>query len=151
MRKSIIRNTAEAFNPDIMIVDKEPLGLKGEVEETLAMLKARGTTAILGLRDVMDAPDALERNGRRKTVLEKIDEYYDEVWVYGTPGFYDPLTGLAGGETAASKITYHRFPQTPPCRLCGIRSPCRSQTPILVTAGGGGDGAALMEWVFIRL
>ncbi len=45
MRESIIRHTAETFQPDIFIVDKEPMGLKGEVEDTLAYLKSRGTHA----------------------------------------------------------------------------------------------------------
>ena len=31
MRASIIRHTADVFDPDIFIVDKEPLGLRGEV------------------------------------------------------------------------------------------------------------------------
>ena len=39
MRSSIIKHTAEAFGPDVILVDKEPLGLRGEVEETLHMLK----------------------------------------------------------------------------------------------------------------
>ena len=60
MRQSIIRHTAETFQPDVFIVDKEPMGLKGEVEETLTYLKARGTTLVLGMRDVMDAPHLLE-------------------------------------------------------------------------------------------
>ena len=59
MRQSIIRHTAETFQPDIFIVDKEPLGLRGELEETLSYLKTRGTTLVLGLREVMDAPHLL--------------------------------------------------------------------------------------------
>lgn len=43
MRRSIIYHTAESFQPDIFIVDKEPMGLRGEVEETLAYLKGQGT------------------------------------------------------------------------------------------------------------
>ncbi|MDJ0894147.1 MAG: hypothetical protein QNJ92_03320, partial [Alphaproteobacteria bacterium] len=43
MRSSIIRHTASIFDPDLFIVDKEPLGLRGEVRETLQMLKERGT------------------------------------------------------------------------------------------------------------
>ena len=42
IRSSIVQHTAEAFDPDLFIVDKEPLGLRGEVGETLAMLKERG-------------------------------------------------------------------------------------------------------------
>ena len=39
LRGSIIQHTAEVFDPDIFIVDKEPLGLRGEVQETLNILK----------------------------------------------------------------------------------------------------------------
>ena len=56
MRGSIIQHTADIFDPDLFIVDKEPLGLRGEVRETLEMLQARGTRLVLGLRDVMDEP-----------------------------------------------------------------------------------------------
>src|SRR5690349_24281621 len=35
MRASIIRHTADIFDPDLFIVDKEPLGLRGEVKQTL--------------------------------------------------------------------------------------------------------------------
>jgi len=38
MRTRIIRDTADIFRPDLFIVDKEPLGLRGEVEDTLAYL-----------------------------------------------------------------------------------------------------------------
>ncbi len=55
LRRSLILNTAESFRPDIMIVDKEPLGLRGELEPTLGFLKKRGTMLVLGLRDVMDS------------------------------------------------------------------------------------------------
>src|SRR5215472_6014511 len=59
LRASILTHTAEIFSPDLFIVDKEPLGLRGEVEETLELLHARGVPAILGLRDVMDEPAQL--------------------------------------------------------------------------------------------
>ncbi|MDA0342224.1 MAG: hypothetical protein O3B74_11580, partial [Proteobacteria bacterium] len=56
LRESIIRHTADTFDPDLFIVDKEPWGLRGEVKKTMEMLKERGTPLILGLRDVMDEP-----------------------------------------------------------------------------------------------
>jgi predicted glycosyltransferase len=73
MRQSIIRHTAETFQPDIFIVDKEPMGMKGEVEETLTYLKTRGAMLILGLREVMDAPHLLDAEWKRKNVMDKID------------------------------------------------------------------------------
>ena len=46
LRGSIIQHTAEAFNPDIFIVDKEPLGLRGEVKDTLSILKKSGALLV---------------------------------------------------------------------------------------------------------
>lgn len=69
MRQSIIRHTAESFEPDMFIIDKEPLGLRGEVEDTLTYLKTRGTKLVLGLRDVMDAPHLLEAEWKRNEMM----------------------------------------------------------------------------------
>ena len=95
MRASIIQHTAEIFDPDIFIVDKEPWGLRGEVRDTLQGLKARGTPLVLGLRDVMDDPKLLNAEWRRKAVLPALRDLYDEIWVYGLPQIYDPLDGTA--------------------------------------------------------
>ncbi|MGL4296138.1 MAG: glycosyltransferase family protein, partial [Aestuariivirga sp.] len=89
MRQSIIRHTADTFQPDIFIVDKEPLGLRGEVEDTLAYLKTKGTILVLGLREVMDAPDLLDAEWKQRDVLRKIGRLYDAIWVYGPPDFYN--------------------------------------------------------------
>src|SRR3954471_16614823 len=82
LRASIIRHTAEIFDPDIFIVDKEPLGLRGEVAPTLKSLKRRGTRLVLGLRDVMDEPRLLEPEWQRKKAMPALRELYDEIWVY---------------------------------------------------------------------
>src|SRR3546814_11900846 len=76
MRASIIEHTAEAFDPDLFIVDKEPLGLRGEVEATLAMLRQRGTPCVLGLRDVMDEPGLLAPAWERKQVVPALQRYF---------------------------------------------------------------------------
>src|SRR3954462_13332782 len=38
IRSSIIQHTADIFDPHLFLVDKEPLGLRGEVRATLEML-----------------------------------------------------------------------------------------------------------------
>src|SRR5687767_1895677 len=81
IRQSIIRSTAETFEPDLLIVDKEPMGLRGELEETLSFLKTRATTVVLGLRDVMDAPKLLDVEWKQRDVMRKIDLFYDRIWV----------------------------------------------------------------------
>jgi len=144
MRRSIIRHTAETFEPDIFIVDKEPMGLNGEVEETLTYLKTRGTTLILGLREVMDSPHLLDAEWQRKSVMPKISQYYDNVWVYGPPDFYDPLIGLEVPEPVRNKMNFVGFLQrSVPSETLTDHRP--KEDYILVTTGGGGDGADLVN------
>eukprot|EP00913_Durusdinium_trenchii_P027032 g25367.t1 len=144
MRQAIIRQTAESFQPDIFIVDKEPLGLRREVEDTLVYLKSRGTLLALGLRDVMDAPHLLEAEWRRNDMMAKIDQLYDHVWVYGPPDFHDPLVGLEVPASLRRKMTFVGFLQ----RKAWARatpSPEQRGDYILVTTGGGGDGFELVR------
>jgi predicted glycosyltransferase len=144
MRKSIIRHTAETFQPDIFIVDKEPMGLHGEVEETLAYLKKQGTTLVLGLREVMDAPHLLDAEWKRNDVMRKIGQFYDSVWVYGPPDFYDPLVGLDVPPVVRSKMDFVGFLQR------SVSPDVESEHKpkgdyILITTGGGGDGSDLIH------
>jgi len=146
MRASIIRSTAEMFQPDMFIVDKEPMGLRGEVEETLSYLKTRGTTLVLGLREVMDSPQQLDSEWRKNDVLRKIGMLYDMVWVYGPPDFYDPLTGLDVPANVRAKMKFVGFLQR---GLPRVEEPDHKPKGdyILVTTGGGGDGAELIHQV----
>jgi len=149
MRSSIIRHTADIFDPDLLIVDKEPLGLRGEVRDTLDLLQRRGTALILGLRDVMDDPEALESEWERKQAVPALAEYYDEIWVYGLPQICDPLAGLAVPWGVRQRMTYTGYlrrnaaePQVTPEILDVLKSEF-----VLVTPGGGGDGEALIDLV----
>jgi len=145
MRQAIIRQTAESFQPDIFIVDKEPLGLRREVEDTLVYLKSRGTLLVLGLRDVMDAPHLLDAEWRRNDVMAKIDQLYDHVWVYGPPDFHDPLTGLDVPPSLRRKMTFVGFLQRKAWASRTTSLPKPRGDYILVTTGGGGDGFELVR------
>ena len=149
MRASIIRHTAEMFDPDIFIVDKEPLGLRGEVQETLEVLKKGGTRLVLGLRDVLDDPRLLEPEWRRKNVLPALRDLYDEIWIYGLPQICDPLEGIALPLSVQQKLIYTGYlPRQVSTSGAPPRLPEITKRPyILVTTGGGGDGENLIEWV----
>jgi predicted glycosyltransferase len=149
IRSSIIRHTADIFDPDLLLVDKEPLGLRGEVGETLRMLADRGTRLVLGLRDVMDDPEVLLDEWRRKNVYPALHDLYDEIWVYGLPQIFDPLTELPGMESLAHKVTFtgylRRQTAAAPVDLGSLGLP--DEPYVLVTTGGGGDGEVLIDWV----
>ena len=149
MRASIIQHTAEVFAPDVFIVDKEPLGLRGEIQDTLEMLKERGSRLVLGLRDVMDDPAALAEEWARKNPVPALETLYDDVLVYGLPQICDPLAGLGLPDPIRRKMIYTGYLESassdgPP----GVPAATALPEPfILVTPGGGGDGEDLIDWV----
>jgi predicted glycosyltransferase len=149
IRSSIIRHTADMFDPDMLIIDKEPLGLRGEVQDTLALLRRRGAALILGLRDVMDDPGALESEWERKNAVPALSEYYDEIWVYGLPQICDPLAGLPVPASVRRRMIYTGYLR----RSAGEPLPTPETRAVLdsefllVTPGGGGDGEALIDLV----
>ncbi|MFN0263393.1 glycosyltransferase family protein [Tepidamorphus sp. 3E244] len=151
MRRAVIHHTAAAFDPDIMIVDKEPMGLRGELESTLELLGERGTMLIAGLREVMDGPEELREEWERADMVRKVTETYDHVWVYGPRDFWNPLTGLDVPEALTQRISYTGY-----LDRTGKSAPTHHpqnvpKNYILVTAGGGGDGAPLMNDVLSAL
>ena len=149
IRRSIIHHTAEVFEPDLFLVDKEPLGLRGEVRSTLEMLRARGTRCVLGLRDVMDEPASLVDEWQRKGVFPALEELYDEIWVYGLPQIFDPLSEIPGMAPLAPKVRFTGYLERSVPEVAGSQPEHRPPREpfILVTPGGGGDGAELIDWV----
>jgi predicted glycosyltransferase len=148
IRASIIRHTAEVFEPDLFIVDKEPLGLKGEIAETLTMLKERGTSLVLGLRDVMDEPTLLRREWEGPNVLPVLGDLYDEIWVYGLSEIWEPLSDLEVPAAVRRKMIYTGYLPRVASTNPQVAPTVRMDEPyLLVTAGGGGDGDVLMDWV----
>jgi len=149
MRSSIIRHTADTFDPDLFLVDKEPLGLRGEIEDTLSLLKARGVPIVLGLRDVMDEPALLAPEWERKKVLPALADFYDEIWIYGLPQVCDPLEGIEIPDFVRRRTVYTGYLERKvPTQLSHMPARPRLEVPyLLVTPGGGGDGDALVDWV----
>lgn len=147
MRASIIEHTAKLFDPDLFLVDKEPLGLRGEVKPTLEMLRDRQTRTVLGLRDVMDDPLLLGPEWERKKAMPALVDLYDEVWVYGRPEICDPLEGIEVPPEVTAKTTYTGYLRRAAGAVYPGFEPPFAEPYLLVTPGGGGDGEELVDWV----
>ncbi|WP_417667239.1 glycosyltransferase family protein [Roseibium sp.] len=150
IRASIIEHTAKVFEPDIFIVDKEPLGLRGEVLPTLEALKDTDTRLVLGLRDVMDDPDILRQEWERKNVYPALSKLYDEIWVYGPEGICNPVEGIDLPDGIEDKLRYTGYlRRTLPegAEKVPEPAPFGEEPYILVTPGGGGDGVEMVDWV----
>ena len=139
LRRAIIRHTAEVFRPHVFLVDKEPLGLRGEISDTLALLRHCGTRIVLGLRDVMDESSKLKIEWERKNVIPALSTLYDEIWVYGLAEICEPLKGLPLPQNVLDKMVYtgyiKRTPLQGPTQLATVTF---SEPYILVMTGGGG-------------
>lgn len=144
LRGSLIRSAVEAYAPDLLIVDKEPAGFRGELLPTLESLMAlRRTQVVLGLRDVLDDRHMLAAEWARKNAVEATERFYDEIWVYGPQSFHDPVAGLPLSDAARSRLHWTGY-----LRRGGLQDGPEFEDPyILVTPGGGGDGAMMVDLV----
>ena len=146
LRSALLCAAEEAFDPDMIIVDKEAWGFRNELAETLETAKRRGARLILGLRDVLDEPSVLRKEWDRKGAVEAIERYYDEIWIYGVPEVCDPLAGIPISDAMQKRVTYTGYlrREAPAWPLVGLSPP--DEPYVLVTTGGGGDGADLIDW-----
>ncbi|MBN9470977.1 MAG: hypothetical protein J0J10_19590 [Bosea sp.] len=149
LRAEIIKQVALSFDPDVVIVDKEPLGLRGELLPSLEILRRRGARIVLGLRDVLDEPAIVHDEWRQSGALDALANVYDDIFVYGLEGIYNPLIGLPNQQLFADKIRYTGYlKRAVPSPMPPYRHPRITKGPfILVTPGGGGDGAGVIDWV----
>ena len=153
IRKNIITATAKTFQPQLFIVDKEPLGLRKEVLPTLKWLQRcrPNTRAILGLRDIMDDAATVKKDWDEKGVYEVLESLYSEIWVYGDREFYDPIAEYDISESISRKIYFTGYiPRKIPGKEAAraIRKELGVQQEeklVVVTTGGGGDGYNVMR------
>ena len=153
IRKNIITATAKTFQPQLFIVDKEPLGLRKEVLPTLKWLKRSrpDTRAILGLRDIMDDAATVKKDWQVKGVYEILQNLYSEIWVYGNREFYNPIKEYEIADTISQKMYFTGYiPRKIPGpeAVRNIRKELGVQPDdklVVVTTGGGGDGYLVMR------
>jgi predicted glycosyltransferase len=157
LRSKTIAAALDAFEPDVLIVDKVPRGAGGELDLSLEAIRSHGLTrCVLGLRDVLDDPETVRREWREAGTDDIISEYYDSVWIYGDPALYDPVREYGFPHAVANKVRFTGYLD----QRSRLRASGRGEDPlarlglaeaplILCQVGGGQDGAALAE-VFVH-
>jgi predicted glycosyltransferase len=145
-REQMILQTALAFQPDLVLVDKTPAGVQNELLPTLRHLKTwrPETRLVLGMRDIEDDPATTRLEWEACDARRLQEEVYDRLLLYGQREVFDPVREYAMSPTAAAKLV--------PCGYLGGVTPTRSREAvrreldadgrplIVVTVGGGGDG-----------
>jgi predicted glycosyltransferase len=144
IRRDLILGTAEAFRPHLFMVDNVPLGMKGEVLPTLKHLRERSpsTRIVLNLRDILDDPKTIRAAWERDGVWSVLEQFYDHILVLGDRSVHDAeqAYGLPPGKTVHVGYAAPRPRQTP-----ALRAEKSGGVRILLTAGGGSDGASLLD------
>ncbi len=145
LRSHLLEAALVRYRPDLVVLDRHPLGVRKELRSPLRKLRRRSpqTRVVLGLREVLDAPKVAAREWNDLGEDDLLGDLIDEVWVYGDPSVHNPA---ATGEVPA--------PLTDRVRFTGYLAHGRDLNPVpsawdaaipfvLTTVGGGSDGADL--------
>ena len=153
LRADLIRNTVLNFEPDLILVDKKPLGVANELAPTLTALRllAKRPKLVLVLRDILDRPEKTIPIWTSNRYHDVIRDFYDRVLVLGSTDVFNAVDEYAFPSSSADKTFF-----------CGYTNRAGSQRPrpevreelginggrlVLATSGGGEDGARLTNEV----
>lgn len=143
LRACIIEGVLSKIRPDVFVVDHEPAGAMDELLPALKLLKEIGTRTVLGLRDILDAPERTTSAWAAAGVDRLIADAYDQILIYGDPAFfssrdaYDLESLKPGAVTECGVVTT--------VRTATRHRPLVAPKRIVVSGGGGRDAYPLIE------
>lgn len=152
IRSQLLASAVESYRPHVLLVDKHPFGAGGELKDALAAMKRIGGRTVLGLRDILDAPETVRAEWAPHDLPGVIPAHYDSVLVYGQREMFDPAAVYGFPAELARRTHYCGYVINPeddgedcPEHAFHPRPP-RGDRPFIVgTVGGGEDGMALMQ------
>ena len=145
LRVGTIQEAVRVFHPQVLLVDHVPVGIWGELLPSQQMLKRRSDapTIVLGLRDILDAPEVTRSLWEREGTYEAIRRYYDEVFIYGRKEIFDTGAHYGLDGEFAHKLRYVGYvcEHEPYKSRSEMRSELRVENKLIVVTGGGGADA----------
>jgi predicted glycosyltransferase len=152
LRSELILAAAKNYQPDLVLVDKKPYGIKGELTATIDYLKnfLPETKLVLLLRDILDAPEKTTREWQKENYYHAVESLYDRVLVAGMPEIFNLCVEYQFPIAIAKKVYFCGYLRKEPGLKSRriIRRELNIQTKeklILVTPGGGEDGFQLID------
>ena len=154
MRERILWSSVLHYRPDVLLVDHMPHGAMSELVPALEALREAKpeATIVLGLRDILDAPDVISRRWKAEGAFEVIERFYDQILVYGSRDVFDMAAQYRFPPGTASKLRYCGYL----CTAATGRSAARIRAThrkgmkdngrlIVAMAGGGADAFSMMD------
>jgi predicted glycosyltransferase len=152
LRRELILSTVMSYRPDVILVDKKPDGLAGELEPSLRHIKCSlpQTRIHLVLRDILDSPSVTVDAWTRRGYYNILRWFYDRVLVLGDQSIFDVCEEYQFPQGLREKVHHCGYVQRPlPGRSrSAVRSElgiAEEESLVLVTAGGGEDGYELFS------
>jgi predicted glycosyltransferase len=152
IRSDIIRNVAVSFQPDVFLVDHMPHGALGELAEPLQILKQDSphTKVVLGIRDILGAPEIIRRQWKNEGAFAAIDAFYDKVFIYGCAELFNVIAQYEFPPSLVDKTRYCGYvcrenAETSPYKKKIRRREKKPDKFILITGGGGADASFFMD------
>lgn len=144
-REETLQTTIEHFDPTLVLIDKAPLGVCGELIPVLKWLRRhRPTTKVVfGMRDIEDAPEATIAQWQAMGVFEMLEACFDEIWVYGERDVFDVVAQYRLPPAVEGKLRYMGYVTRGRCDHEAL--PHNGTPSVLVTVGGGTDGEFLLK------
>ncbi len=141
LRTSRILHAFRKFEPDAVLVDHMPVGALGELKPLLdvATKRVRPPKLFLSLRDVLDAPEAIEETWHDLGAYDYLDSY-DAVLVHGCQEIFDAVAAYS--LSRARRVVFNHY-VVPDTKAAGPAPPADDDPLILVTGGGGADAFPL--------
>lgn len=151
-RKNLLLSSVMDFDPDILLVDHSPVGMRGELQPTLDWLDSERPicTKILGLRDIIDDPTIVREQWLAEGTYDTIERMYDHVFVYGNPDVFNAVERYGFPESMAAKTSFLNY-IIEKDDSAAIYGPGTHNKHILVTTGGGDGAVDLVAGAFIDM
>ncbi|NNE07382.1 MAG: hypothetical protein HKN20_02345 [Gemmatimonadetes bacterium] len=149
IRTSMMRSIYESFRPDIVVVDKHPTGVRGELLPLLEMSVGEPTRWVLSLRDILDRPETVISSWRKSGDYGILEKRYDKILVWGMRDLFDPTDAYRFSRAIKDKVAFCGYINRFGSPNSGLDEKSSRQPLVLATPGGGEDGYPILE-SFIR-
>ncbi len=153
-REALLKESVRHFAPHIVLVDKAPVGVCGELKSTLSWIRENRpkTRIVFGMRDIEDSPDATIKQWSRLGVQASLEECFDEVWVYGVQNVFDVVSKYRLSDRIRDKLLFTGYVAREACDHDSQRADYNetashraSAGRVVVTVGAGTDGTFLLD------
>lgn len=142
-RAELIKSHVLDFMPDAVLVDHMPHGVLGELLPCLEALQQTSPPPlmVLGLRDILGAPEVIIRQWQGENAYEALEQFYDHALIYGMQSLFDVGQQYQFSASVQQRFHYCSYVGPIPKPLAEPQTKAGKAPFRLLIMGGGGHDA----------